>query len=479
MKSTVILSTMGAAILASASCTQQKSSQPNIIYILADDLGYGDLGCYGQEIIQTPHIDALAAKGMMFTQHYAGSTVSAPSRSALLTDLHTGHTFIRGNREHEPEGQFPLPGDTYTIPKMLQEVGYVTGAFGKWGLGYPGSEGDPNNQGFDEFFGYNCQRLAHHYYPDHLYHNQEKIILEGNQGFKKEQYAQDIIQEKALQFIRDNADNKFFMFVPTLLPHADLDGPKDSIYQMYRSTIEEVRSYQGVDSGDRYKQGPYGSSEYPRADFAAMVTRMDEHVGQIVAELRRLGIEDNTLIIFTSDNGPHREGGADPDFFKSYGPLRGVKRDLFEGGIRVPMIASWPGTIKPGSVSDHISAFWDMKPTFHELSGSKAQIETDGISIVPTLLSKKNQKEHEYLYWEFHEQGGRIAVRKGDWKGVKLNYARRPNAKMQLFNLSTDLREENNIADQHPEVVAELERIMKEAHVPSEFFNFGLPTIVE
>ena len=479
MKSKIILSSLGAAVLASGSCTQQKNVQPNIIYILADDLGYGDLGCYGQEIIQTPHIDALAANGMMFTQHYAGSTVSAPSRSSLMTGLHTGHTFIRGNKEHLPEGQYPLPGDTYTIGKMFQEAGYVTGAFGKWGLGYPGSEGDPNNQGFDEFFGYNCQRLAHHYFPDHLYHNQEKVILEGNQGLKKEQYAPDIIQEKTLEFIRANADNKFFMFVPHVIPHAELVAPDDSIYAMYKGLINEVKTYKGVDEGENYKNGPYGSSQFPRTDFAAMVTRLDMHVGQIVEELKRLGIADNTLIIFTSDNGPHREGGADPDFFKSYGPLRGFKRDLFEGGIRVPMIASWPAKIKAGSVSDHISAFWDMMPTFQELSGSKAKITTDGISMVPTLLSKNDQNAHPYLYWEFHEQGGRVAVRKGNWKGVKLNFKKNPNAQMLLFDLSTDLREENNIAKQHPEIVAELEQIMKDSHVPSEVFNFGSPTIIQ
>jgi len=479
MKTKLIFNSMGAVLLASASCTQAKNEQPNIIYILADDLGYGDLGCYGQEIIQTPNLDAMAANGMRFTQHYAGSTVSAPSRSALMTGLHTGHTFIRGNKEHNPEGQYPLPADTYTIGKMLQEAGYVTGAFGKWGLGYPGSEGDPNNHGFNEFFGYNCQRLAHHYFPDHLYHNQEKVILEGNQGLKKEQYAPDIIQEKTLEFIRTNADKKFFLFVPHIIPHAELVAPDDSIYALYKGKIQEVKSYKGVDSGENYKNGPYGSSQLPRTDFAAMVTRLDMHVGQIVAELKRLGIEKNTLIIFSSDNGPHREGGADPDFFQSYGPLRGYKRDLFEGGIRVPMIAYWPEKINAGGVSDHISAFWDMLPTFRELSGSKAEIKTDGISLVPALLSKKGQREHPYLYWEFHEQGGRIAVRKGNWKGVKLNYAKKPNAPMLLFDLSTDLREENNIANQHPEVVAELEQIMKESHEPSKVFNFGSPTIIQ
>jgi arylsulfatase A len=479
MKNKIIINSLGVVLLATSSCTQVVNKQPNIIYILADDLGYGDLGCYGQKIIKTPHIDKLAAQGMLFTQHYAGSTVSAPSRSSLLTGLHTGHTYIRGNKEHFPEGQHPLPGNTYTVAKMLKEAGYSTGAFGKWGLGYPGSEGDPNNQGFDEFYGYNCQRIAHHYYPDHLYHNQEKVILKENLGRGKGKYAQDLIQEKTLQFIQNNANRPFFMYVPSLIPHAELVAPDDSIYAMYSGKFKEENPYKGVDDGENYKQGPYGSSQYPRTDFAAMVTRLDMYVGQIVAELKRLGIEKNTLIIFTSDNGPHREGGADPDFFRSYGTLRGYKRDLFEGGIRVPMIASWPGRIKNGVVSNHISAFWDVLPTVKDLAGIKTPIETDGISMVPTLLGKKPQKPHEYLYWEFHEGGGKLAVRKGYWKGIKLNYANNPDAKMLLFNLSTDLREENNIAEEYPEIVIELENIMKEARVESEIFNFGSQTIIQ
>ena len=470
---------MGVMLLASTSCAEAKKEQPNIIYILADDLGYGDLGCYGQKIIQTPNIDQLATDGMLFTQHYAGSTVSAPSRSSLMTGLHTGHTYIRGNKEVKPEGQEPLPGNTFTIAKMLKQAGYVTGAFGKWGLGSPGSEGDPNNQGFDEFYGFNCQRLAHHYYPYHLWYNQTKIMLEGNAGEKKEQYAQDLIHQQAIQFIRNNKDHRFFMFLPYVLPHAELTSPEDSILAMYKNKIEERKPYKGVDSGKGYKDGSYGSSANPHADFAAMITRLDAYVGDVVRELKRLGLDKNTLVIFTSDNGPHREGGADPDFFKSYGPLRGVKRDMFEGGIRVPMIASWPGEIKAGSTSDHISAFWDVLPTFKELAGIKTPIATDGISMVPTLLGKKKQKAHEYLYWEFHEGGGKLAVRKGNWKGIKLNYAKNPDAKMLLFDLSNDLHEDNNIADQHPEIVAELEKIMKKSRTASKIFNFGSPTIIK
>lgn len=470
---------MGVMLLTSTSFAQAKKEQPNIIYILADDLGYGDLGCYGQKIIQTPNLDKLASNGMLFMQHYAGSTVSAPSRSSLMTGLHTGHTYIRGNKEVKPEGQEPLPGNTFTMAKMLKEAGYATGAFGKWGLGYPGSEGDPNNQGFDEFYGYNCQRLAHHYYPFHLYHNQEKVILEGNKGLGKGAYAQDLIHQQALNFIRKNAEQKFFVFLPYVLPHAELVSPEDSIYDLYKGKIQERKPYKGVDSGEGYKDGSYGSSQTPHADFASMITRLDAYVGDVVAELKRLGIEKNTLIIFSSDNGPHKEGGADPDFFDSNGPMNGYKRDLTEGGIRVPMIASWPGKIKAGSTSDHISAFWDMMPTVKELAGITTPIETDGISMVPALLGKKKQKSHEYLYWEFHEGGGKLAVRKGNWKGIKLNYAKNPNEKMLLYDLSKDIHEDNNIADQHPEIVAELEKIMKDARVESKIFNFGSHTIIK
>jgi arylsulfatase A-like enzyme len=362
---------------------------------------------------------------------------------------------------------------------MFKQAGYVTGAFGKWGLGYPDSEGAPNNLGFDEFYGYNCQRLAHHYYPYHLYHNQEKIMLKGNEGLNKNEYAQDLIHQQAIRFIRDNAGKKFFLFMPYILPHAELVSPDDSIIAQYRDKIQERKPYQGVDdSVEGYKDGAYGSSQNPHADFASMISRLDAYVGDVVKELKRLGIEKNTLVIFTSDNGPHQEGGADPNFFKSNGPFRGYKRDMYEGGIRVPMVASWPGKIKAGMVSDHMSAFWDMMPTFCELTGQKIPAETDGISIVPTLFSKKNQQEHPYLYWEFHEKGGRLAVRKGNWKGIKLNYGKNPEATMLLFDLSKDIHEDHDIAPEHPEIVAELETIMKSARTESKLFNFGSQTII-
>ena len=462
-------------------CKQQKKEavKPNIIYILADDLGYGDLGCYGQTIIQTPNIDRLAAEGMRFTRHYSGSTVSAPSRSSLFTGLHAGHAPIRGNNTptrsipNNPshrEGQYPQPGDTYTIAKMLKEGGYATGGFGKWGLGYPGSEGAPENQGMDVFFGYNCQGRAHHYYPDYLWHNNDTVWLKGNKENEKGDYAMDIIHYEAIKFIQKHKDQPFFAYLPYTLPHAELVSPDDDIYAMYKDKFTET-PFPGA--------GNYGSTAHPKADFAAMVTRLDKYVGEIIAELKKLGLDKNTIVMFTSDNGPHREGGADPDFFKSYGPLRGIKRDLYEGGIRVPMIAWFPGKIKAGSITDHVSAFWDMMPTFAELTGTKAADNTDGISFVPTLFGTSKQEKHDYLYWEFHEQGGKIAVTKGNWKAIWLNVNHPEKTLVELYDLSQDIHEDNNIAQQHPEVVAELNQIMREAHTNSPTFPFSVPVAIK
>lgn len=446
--------------------------KPNIVYILADDLGYGDLGCYGQKDIRTPNLDRMAREGMRFTQHYAGSTVCAPSRSCLMTGLHTGHTPIRGNKEVKPEGQQPLPADTVTLAEVMKQAGYATGAFGKWGLGYPGSEGDPTNQGFDEFFGYNCQRYAHNYYPRFLWHNRQRVTLEGNAGKKTEQYAPDLIQDKTLAFIDEHKDEPFFLFVPSVIPHAELLVPEDEIVQSYRGKFPE-KPYKGVDDGPRYKNGAYGSVATPWANFAAMVTRLDRHVGQILAKLKELGLDDTTLVMFTSDNGPHSEGGAHPNHFDSNGPLRGQKRDLYEGGIRVPMIARWPGKVKAGSQTDHISAFWDVMPTAAELGDAQTPVNIDGISFLPTLLGRDGQAEHKYLYWEFHERGGRQAVRKGRWKGVRLNVRKNLNGPLQLYDLQSDISETTDVADQHPDIVAELARIMKAAHTDSEAFPFG------
>ncbi len=449
-----------------------KAAPPNIIYILADDLGWGDLSCLGQEHFETPNIDALKAKGMFFTDHYSGSTVCAPSRSALMTGQHTGHTFVRGNKEVMPEGQHPIPDEVVLLPEMLKEAGYVSGAFGKWGLGYPGSEGDPMKQGFDVFYGYNCQRLGHHYYPYHLWDNDKMVVLDGNAGTAKGQYGPALIHEKTLQFIEDHKDGPFFAYVASIIPHAELAAP-EAYMKKFSGKFKEPKPFQGLDEGPELRQGRYQSQAQPRAAFAAMITLLDDQVGEIVALTEKLGIADNTLIIFTSDNGAHQEGGADPQFFDSNGPYRGHKRDLFDGGVHVPMMAYWPGTVAAGSESDHLSAFWDMVPTFNELAGVPVPENTDGISMVSTLLGRGEQPEHKYLYWEFHERGGRIAVRMGKWKGVRYDVLKDPNAPMKLFNLDVDPGEQTNVAAEHPEVVEQIMGFMKKARTDSEIFTFG------
>jgi arylsulfatase A len=444
--------------------------RPNIIYIMADDLGYGDLSCYGQEKFSTPNIDRLAKKGMLFTQHYAGTTVCAPSRASLMTGLHTGHTHVRGNRGMNG-GQFPLPTDAVTVPKLLKQAGYVTGAFGKWGLGYPGSTGDPLNQGFDEFFGYNSQTIAHNYYPWELWDNDKKIMLKENQGTKHGLYAPNLIHEKTLDFIDRHRDTVFFLYVPSVIPHAELFAPEAFMNMFiekaspeppfnYVSKFAPEKPFAGIDDPEhpQYKVGGLGSQPFPRAAFAAMVTLLDDQVGEIMDKLEELGLTENTLVIFTSDNGPHLEGGADPGYFNSNGPFQGYKRDLHEGGIRVPMIAAWHGKIEANSSSNHVSAFWDVLPTFCEISGVEVPEGLDGISYLPTLLGEE-QPEHDYLYWEFHERGGRQAVRKGDWKAVKLEVFKE-EPKMLLFDLKTDPGEKTDLSLQYRDIVAELEAIM-------------------
>lgn len=455
------------------STSEARKNRPNIIYILADDLGYGDLSCYGQELFSTPHIDQLALDGMRFTQHYSGSTVCAPSRSTLMTGQHTGHTFIRGNKEVKPEGQYPLPAESFTLAEALKEVGYSTGAFGKWGLGYPGSEGDPNQQGFDVFYGYNCQRLGHHYYPHHLWSNQDSIPLAANAGKQKGAYAPELIHQEALKFIRQHQDKPFFLYLPSIIPHAELVAP-DSVLNQYLGKFEPEKSYKGYDEGPAYRKGPYESQENAHAAFVAMIKILDRQVGEIVSTLDQLGLSKNTLIIFTSDNGPHREGGADPEYFNSNGPFRGFKRDLYEGGIRVPMIAKWPGKITPGSSSDHVSAFWDLYPALAELAHFQAPDNLDGISFLPSLLGKdQDQEKHQYLYWEFHERGGRQAVRKDHWKAVKYKVLKNPDAPIELYDLRADPGEKKDIAELHPTIAAELEQIMQQARNHSEIFSFG------
>ncbi len=462
----------GLAALPVLSCAPEKPvEKPNIIFILADDLGYGDLSCYGQEKFSTPNIDRLAQQGKLFTQHYAGCSVSAPSRSSVITGLNTGHTPIRGNKEMGGEGQYPIPASTSQIFKFLQANGYVTGCFGKWGLGAPSTEGAPEVQGVDEFFGYNCQRLAHNYYPDHLWHNAERIVLEGNQGRGEEQYAPYLIHDKALDFIDINKDRPFFLWYTTTIPHAELRLPEEEIAPLRGlPQFEPEVPYEGIDEGPQYKTGGYGSQETPHAAFAAMVTLLDKQVGEISAKLDELGIAENTILVFASDNGPHKEGGADPEFFNSNGPLRGVKRDLYEGGIRVPLIVRWPGHVEAGTTSDHISAFWDFLPTVADVIGVELDFPTDGISMLPELTGEGVQQEHDQLYWEFHEGGGRVAIRRGDWKAVVYNITH--GGKMQLYNLAVDPGEEHDLAAEHPEMIEEFRGLFRASRVPSDIFNF-------
>ena len=446
-----------------------KSPRPNIIFILADDLGYGDLGCYGQKEIATPNIDRLAKEGLIFTDYYAGSTVCAPSRCALMTGLHTGHCWIRGN------ALIPLRPSDVTVAELLKKAGYTTGIIGKWGLGEAGTTGIPNKKGFDYWFGYLNQRHAHNYYPEFLWKNQEKIAVEGNQlppessaedriggwgrSVKQVTYSGDLFTKEALAFLEQNKDRPFFLYLTYTTPHANNEAGQNGM---------EVPSL-----------GQYADKNWPapQKGHAAMISRMDGDIGKLMAKLKELRLDENTLVMFSSDNGPHKEGGGDPNFFKSAGPLRGYKRDLYEGGIRVPMLARWPEKIKAGSKTNHISAFWDFLPTCCELarhtSGGLAGIETpqdiDGISILPTLLGQtQNQKKHEFLYWEFHEQGKKQAVRTGDWKGIRLNVAKDPDVPIELYNLKTDIAEEHNIAEKNPDIIAKMADHMKASRTPSE-----------
>ena len=462
------------AAVSFASCgtnSANRSDKPNVVFILADDLGYADLSCLGQTKFSTPNIDALASKGMLFTQHYSGSSVSAPSRSCLITGQHTGHTFIRGNKELPVEGQHPLPSETYTIFQMLKDNGYKTSVFGKWGLGAPATEGAPENQNIDEFFGYNCQRQAHNYYPYHLWHNDEKIILDGNKGKDENDYAPYLIHKKALDFIKENKDTAFFMWYTSVLPHAELKVPQKELLEFVgRPEMEVEKSYAGCDEGEYYKNGGYGSQPYTHAAFATMVSILDKQVGEISATLDSLGIADNTIIVFTSDNGPHFEGGADPDFFDGNGEFRGYKRDLYEGGIRVPMIIKWNDVVERNSRSNHISAFWDFLPTMADIIGAELPGNIDGISFLPELTGRGEQKEHDYLYWEFHENNGRQAVRQGDWKAVK--YDVHNDGKIELYDLSVDEAEEYDVSGMYPDKVAEMDSLMKVSRVESELFRF-------
>lgn len=427
----------------------QRTDKPNIIYILADDMGAYDLGCYGQQLIKTPNIDKMAAEGMRFTQHYAGSTVCAPSRGALMTGMHTGHGYVKGNFAMESEGNLPLPAETITVAELMKSAGYKTGILGKWGLGGPNDHGHPNNQGFDYSYCYLDQRLAHEYYPDHLWKNYERIALNN-------QYSHDIFAEEALAFIRRNKEEPFFLYLPFTIPHGKFQVPTDSPYSNEAWTTNQK-------------------------NYAAMITRMDKDIGQIFELLNSLQIDDNTIVFFASDNGGVQ---GLSDFFQSNGALRAYKTSIYEGGIRAPLIARWPGKITQGSVSDHISAFWDMLPTFCEIADVSSPNSIDGISLLPELLGQA-QPEHEALVWEyFHynfswKPGSTSrrnylrsqAVRMGKWKGLRENLGSNPDAAIELYDLSKDISEQHNVAADFPEVVNQINQIMIEEHTDTEFFK--------
>jgi arylsulfatase A-like enzyme len=444
-----------------------EAQRPNVILILADDLGYGDLGSYGQRHIKTPHLDRLAAEGMRFTSFYAGSPVCAPSRCVLLTGRHTGHAFIRNNRELKTEGQTPLPADTVTLATVLKQAGYRTGCVGKWGLGGPGSEGEPGDGrlGFDLFYGYLCQRKAHRHYPDHLWRNGEKIVLPENADNRRGAYAHDLLTNEAMEFVgKARPGEPFFLYLAYTIPHFDLDVPDDSI-----------APYAGQWDEPTLPMGNYRPQPRPRAAYAGMISRMDRDVGRLLAMLKKKNLDDDTLILFTSDNGATFLKGLDSAFFNSNGPLRGFKADLWEGGLRVPMIARWPGQIKAGSTSDLPAAFWDVMPTLAELADQQPPRPTDGVTLLPTLLGRAaEQPPRDYLYWEFPAGPGWQAVRIGDWKGVRQNVRQKPNGPIQLFDLKSDRGETTNRAAAHPDVVKRMAEIMKTARTEStEFPLYG------
>ena len=468
----ILTSLLGAPpLLAQA---QTENSPPNLVFIMADDLGYGDVGAYGQTQIQTPNLDRMAAEGTRFTQFYAGSTVCAPSRSVLMTGQHTGHTPVRGNGQGDgPIGNTPLPDSAVTLAEVLRQAGYRTSAFGKWGLGGPDSEGAPWRQGFDLFMGYLDQRRAHFYYPEFLFRNEKQIPLDGNvvepeppaPGSGKPvhavRYSHDVLADSALAFVRRQAERPeqpFFLYLPFTIPHAELLAP-DSAYAPYldadgQSIFDEVP----------YPGGHYSGQPQPRATLAAMISRLDRDVGRLLDLLRELELAENTLVFFTSDNGPHEAGGNDPHYFDSNGPLRGLKRDLYEGGTRVPMIAWGPGHVPAGQTSDHVWAAWDVLPTLADLAGTSAPSGIDGHSMVAAVTGEGEAPTADYLYWEFYERGSAQAVRFGSWKAV-----RQPmfTGEIELYNLSEDLSEARDVAADHPDVAARAASLMEAAHTPS------------
>ncbi|MGI8908060.1 MAG: arylsulfatase [Candidatus Sumerlaeaceae bacterium] len=488
--STALLTSL--AIIAHFSMPSRSAmAAPNIVFILADDLGYADLGCYGQSKIRTPRIDQLAREGMRFTHHYAGNAVCAPSRCVLMTGLHPGHAVVRDNREMKPEGQFPLPANTVTLAGLLKKRGYVTGAFGKWGLGGPGSSGEPLKQGFDRFYGYNCQAKAHNYYPQYLWDDNTTVALDNPLIPQKarlpetadpsssasygryvgKQYSPDLIAEQARRFVREHKHEPFFLYVPTTVPHLSLQVPEDSLAE-----------YAGM-----WPDPPYtGNRSYlphftPRAAYAAMITRMDTEIGRLLDLLEELRILENTIVIFTSDNGPtyKRLGGSDSDFFESAGPLRGLKGSLYEGGVRVPLIVRWPGHVRAGSTCDLVTGFEDWLPTLVELTGAGDKpAKLDGISFAPALAGAK-QPDRPFLYREFPAYTGQQSVRVGDWKLIRHNLGARnlssTSPTLELFNLKDDIVEQHDVAAEHGDQVAKLSAVLKQQHQAS--INFPIASL--
>lgn len=492
---------------------QQTNKKPNIIYILADDLGYGDLGAYGQIKIETPNIDALAKEGMLFTQHYSGAPVCAPARASLLTGKHGGHSSIRGNDEWAErgnvwdylemlkdstlEGQRPMPKSTTTIAQLLKTANYKTAIVGKWGLGAPQTQSTPTKMGFDYFFGYNCQRQAHTYAPLHLYENENRYYLnndtiaphtgievhsnplavESYEKYNQLIYSPALIFEKMMSFIAENKEKPFFLYWASPLPHLPLQASKKWVDYYVKKFGDEKPYYYRLG-----ESGGYFPTRYPHATYAAMVSYLDENIGKLVAYLKNEGLYNNTLIVFTSDNGPAYNGGTDSQWFNSGGPFdsnygRG-KGFLYEGGIRVPMIATWPDKIKSGSTTNHVSVFYDVLPTLNEIANVHTDYKTDGISFYNTLTNSDNQRKHDYLYWEFTEYKGQVAVRMDKWKMIWKNI-KEGNKGLELYDLDTDIQEENNILDEHPEYLEKFFEIIKKEHKTPKNESFVIQAVEE
>ncbi len=506
-------------VLLLVSCKQEtgkeqplpENTRPNIIYILADDLGYGEVGVYGQEKIETPNIDALAKTGMLFTQHYSSAPVCAPARYMFLTGKHAGHSFIRGNSEWKErgavwdyramakdstlEGQGPMPENTVTMAHRLKKVGYKTALVGKWGLGAPHTKSIPNEMGFDFFYGYNCQRQAHTYYPLHLYRNRSRVHLSNDTvppntpfpigedpldpasyaDFSLSEYSPDLMFNEITNFVDDHSKTPFFLYWATPIPHVALQAPQRWV-DYYRKKFGPEEPY--LSDGKKKGYLPHPS---PHAGYAAMVSYLDENIGKLVQQLKRNGMYENTLIVFTSDNGPSYAGGADPIYFNSAKPFKGDfgkgKGFLYEGGIRVPMIAAWPGKIKPGTRSDHVSAHFDMLATFGEVAGYSTPSDSDGISMLPTMLSQGLQEKHEFLYWEFPSYGGQVALRLDNWKIVRQNLLNEAEPTIELYDLKTDPLETTNVASEHPEILERASKVFLKQREKPQLKNFQIPLI--